>query len=97
VDQQLEAAGRSCHVALSKPTFLGAPFIVQDTDLLSTLPEKVPRGFTKFTEVELFDCSSRPWALEPFDVVLLWHDRTHTNPVHRLFRELIVSPSVRAF
>lgn len=88
VDQRLETAGRSRRVVLSKPTFLGVPFIVEQTDLLSTMPEKVARGFTAFTSVELFEV---PLPLEPFDVVLLWHDRTHTNPLQRWFRDLIVA------
>lgn len=87
VDQQLHAAGRSRRIVLSKPTFLGAPFIVEQTDLLSTMPERVARGFTTFTRIELFE---PPLQLDPFDVVLLWHDRTHTNPLHRWFRELVI-------
>lgn len=87
VDQQLERAGRSRHIQLSKPTFLGVPFIVEQTDLLATMPETVARGFTRFTDIEIFE---PPMALEPLDVVLLWHDRTHTNPVHRWVRELII-------
>lgn len=87
VDQQLERAGRNRHIQLSKPTFLGVPFIVEQTDLLATMPETVARGFTRFTDIEIFE---PPLALEPLDVVLLWHDRTHTNPVHRWVRELII-------
>ena len=92
VDEQLQALGRSRRVLLSKPTFLGVPFIVEQTDLLSTLPEKVARNFTRFTDIELYE---PPLSLVPFDVVLLWHDRTHTNPVHRWFRELIVEVCAR--
>jgi DNA-binding transcriptional LysR family regulator len=87
VDQRLAAAGRSRHVALVKPTFLGVPFIVEDSDLLATMPEKVARGMTRFSAVEVF---SPPLDLQPFDVVLLWHDRTHTNPLHRWFRQLVI-------
>lgn len=88
VDEQLERNGRSRRIMLTKPTFLGVPFIVQETDLLSTLPEKVARSFTRFTDIEVF---APPLTLEPLDVVLLWHDRTHTNPLHRWFRELVIA------
>lgn len=87
VDQQLQRAGMSRRVQLSKPTFLGVPFIVAETDLLATMPEKVARGFTRFTDIDIFE---PPLQLEPIDVVLLWHDRTHTNPLHRWFRELVI-------
>lgn len=87
VDQQLAAHGRTRRIQLSKPTFLGVPFIVEQTDLLATLPERVARGFARFTNIELFD---PPLKLEPFTVTLLWHDRTHTNPLHRWFREVVI-------
>ena len=94
VDQQLQRAGRSRRIQLTKPTFLGVPFIVEQTDLLATMPETVARGFTRFTDIEIFE---PPLALEPLDVVLLWHDRTHTNPVHRWVRELIIELCARGF
>lgn len=87
VDEKLQVVGRERRVLLSKPTFLGVPFIVEQTDLLATLPERAARGFARFTDIELFE---PPLALTPFDVVLLWHDRTHTSPAHRWFRERII-------
>lgn len=87
VDEALLAAGRTRQVALSKPTFLAVPFIVADTDLLAVMPEKVARGMMKFADVVVFET---PLELTPIDVVLLWHDRTHTNPVQRWFRELVI-------
>lgn len=87
VDEQLTRHGRQRRAQLTKPTFLGVPFIVEDSDLLATLPERVARGFMKFTAIETFD---PPLSLAPFDVVLLWHDRTHTTPLHRWFRELVI-------
>ena len=94
VDQALEAAGRTRRVALSKPTFLGVPFIVEQTDLLATMPEKVAKGITRFADVELFE---PPLPLKPIDVVLLWHDRTHTNPVQRWLREVVIGLNERGF
>ena len=87
VDQALQAVGRTRHVAVSKPSFLAVPFIVADTDLLSTMPEKVARGMTRFADIEVFEA---PLRLQPIDVALLWHDRTHNNPLHRWFRELVI-------
>lgn len=87
VDEQLQIEGRTRRVLLSKPTFLGVPFIVEQTDLLAILPEQAARGFARFTDIELFE---PPLELKPFDVVLLWHERTHTSPAHRWFRDLII-------
>lgn len=88
VDLRLQQMGLGRHVALQKPTFLGVPFIVQQTDLLATLPATVAHRFATFTDIEVFE---PPLALQPLDVVLLWHDRTHTNPLHRWFREQVIA------
>lgn len=94
VDQELERVGRKRRILLAKPTFLGVPFIVEQTDLLATMPETVARGFTRFTDIQIFE---PPLPLKPMDVVLLWHDRTHTNPVHRWVRELIIEVCGKGF
>jgi DNA-binding transcriptional LysR family regulator len=88
IERQLEIAGRTRKTVMSKPTFLGVPFIIEETDLIATVPEKVARGFTRFTDIEMFEL---PLSLEPFDVMLLWHDRTHTHPLQRWFRELAIA------
>lgn len=87
IEQQLEVHGLSRRIVLTKPTFLGVPFIVEETDLLAAVPERVARGFTRFTQTEIFEL---PLAVEPLDVMLLWHDRSHNHPLHRWFRERII-------
>ena len=87
IEQALERAGHPRRTVMSKPTFLGIPFIIEQTDLIATVPEKVAKGFTQFTDIEIFE---PPLDLEPFGVVLLWHDRTHNNPLQRWFRELVI-------
>ncbi len=97
VDQALEREGKSRRVVLSKPTFLGVPFIVEQSDLLATLPEKVARRFARFLDIEVF-APSLP--LRPFKIEMMWHDRTHSHPLQRWFRELVIetcsSPLVTA-
>ena len=86
IDDALESLGRHRRVVLSKPTFLGVPFAVAGTDLISTLPDRVAERFVAMGIVEIFD---PPVDLQTFNVVLMWHDRTHNDPVHRWFRELV--------
>lgn len=88
LDFKLKQLGMSRRVALQKPTFLGVPFIVQQTDLLATLPATVAYRFASFTNIEVFE---PPLELEPLNVMLLWHDRTHTNPLHRWFRDQVIA------
>lgn len=87
IDGAIEREGKRRRVALSKPTFMGVPFLVSQTGLIATLPERIAERFTNFAPIRLFEI---PLELEPINVVLMWHDRTHTNAVHKWLRERII-------
>ncbi|MCW5231897.1 LysR family transcriptional regulator [Verminephrobacter eiseniae] len=87
VDDALHNVGRQRRVMLSKPTFLGVPFVIAQTDLIATLPERLVQRFTGIAPVRIFE---PPLHLNRLNVVLMWHDRTHNNPLHRWIRELVV-------
>jgi DNA-binding transcriptional LysR family regulator len=86
IDDALQRSGRGRRITLSKPTFLGVPFLVASTDLVATLPRLVAERFAEMAPIELFE---PPIALQPIDIVMMWHDRTHNNPLHRWLREVI--------
>jgi DNA-binding transcriptional LysR family regulator len=87
IDDALRAQGLSRSFLLSKPSFLGVPFMVADTDLVATLPERVARHFTKLVPIEMFDL---PIESPQFTVSMIWHDRTHHSAVHSWLRDLIL-------
>lgn len=86
VDDALRKTGKQRRVVLSKPTFLGVPFVIAQTDLIATLPERLVQRFTDIAPVRIFE---PPLQLDRLNVVLMWHDRTHNNPLHRWMRELV--------
>ncbi|HLS42499.1 MAG TPA: LysR family transcriptional regulator [Paenalcaligenes sp.] len=87
IDGAIEGAGLQRRVTLSKPTFMGVPFLVSQTNLIATLPERIAERFGDFAPIRLFEI---PIELDPINVVLMWHDRTHSNAVHRWLREQII-------
>jgi DNA-binding transcriptional LysR family regulator len=87
IDNALQEAGVQRRVVLSKPTFLGIPFVVAQTDLIATLPERVARQFAEVAPIRIFE---PPIALDQINVVLMWHDRTHHSPLHQWFRTLLM-------
>ncbi len=87
VDDALRELGCARHIALSKTTFLGVPFLVAQTNLVATLPERVAERFAQMAPIRLFE---PPMALGRLDIVMMWHDRTHNNPLHQWLREVIV-------
>lgn len=87
IDGAIGREGYKRRIALSKPTFIGVPFLVSQTNLIATLPERIAERFIDLAPIRLFEI---PLELEPINVVLMWHDRTHTNAVHRWLRERII-------
>jgi DNA-binding transcriptional LysR family regulator len=86
VDDALRKIGMQRRVMLTKPTFLGVPFVIAQTDLIATLPERLVQRFTDIAPVRIFE---PPLQLDRLNVVLMWHDRTHNNPLHRWVRDLV--------
>jgi DNA-binding transcriptional LysR family regulator len=87
VDDALAERGLSRRVALLIPHFVVAPFVIAQTDLVLTLPERVALTFAKTLPLELL---APPLPVPGFAMILLWHDRTHHDPAHAWLRERIV-------
>lgn len=86
IDSALSNEGCQRRIAVSKPTFMGVPFLIAQSDLLSTVPERIAQRFTDIAAIRIFE---PPLKLAPINVVLMWHDRTHNHPLHRWLRDLI--------
>jgi len=86
IDGAMRNAGCQRRIVLSKPTFMGVPFLIAQSDMIATLPERIAQKFTDLAAIRIFE---PPLSLAPINVVLMWHDRTHNNPLHRWLRDLI--------
>lgn len=86
VDSAMSNAGCQRRIALSKPTFLGVPFLIAQSDMVATLPERIAQKFIDLAPIRIFE---PPLTLAPIKVVLMWHDRTHNSPLHRWLRDTI--------
>lgn len=94
VDQEIAKLGLQRHIALKIPNFLGAAFVVEHTELIITIPERlgdVLRGRGAF------QISPVPFALPGYDVKQHWHERYHHDPASKWLRGVIselLSPSL---
>lgn len=87
VDDALAALGLRRRVALLLPQFLAAPFVVAQTDLVLTVPERVARTFATSLPLAIVP---PPLDLPGFTMAMLWHDRLHDDAAHRWLRQYIV-------
>lgn len=83
VDQVLAAQGYQRQVVLSVPHFLLVPSVLNATDLVALLPERlVPSDGALLVR-------PAPVSLPSFTLAMVWHERLHRHPAHRWLREQI--------
>lgn len=77
IDSLLKAQSLSRHVALSVPHILVAPFVLAQTDLISTLAERVAQDFVKLQALKILPL---PLDLKGFTVSMKWHQSSNDHP-----------------
>lgn len=88
VDDALAAVGRTRRIALRVPNFVSAPFLVANSDLVTTLGEPLLRAASRYADLTVV---APPLPLPTSTIVMVWHERTHRSPPHVWLRELIVA------
>lgn len=86
IDHALQKLGHSRKVAVSVASHLMALEIVRNSDLISSVPKSLSHYLADPQDIVTFPS---PFAVEHFDVSVIWHEREHSNPAHRWFRSLL--------
>jgi DNA-binding transcriptional LysR family regulator len=81
----VEACGPERIVA-RVPTFLAGSFMLEDTDLLLTLPTASAKRFTRASGLRMVPC---PLQLPPLEVRQYWHERVQHDAAHQWLRQLV--------
>jgi len=87
VDQWLKENKLKRNVTHSTPSFLIAPSVVAQTDMLVVTPLSVANHFTDKLPVKILPL---PMKLAPFDLHILWHPFHAETPAHTWFREQLL-------
>ncbi len=90
VDVALERAGKERRVAVRVGTFLSAPLIVAETDLILTIPKRLATRFARVYDLQLFD---PPIAIADFKYHCRWHERWQHDGRHQWLRQLVADES----
>ena len=86
VDTELQRRGASRRIALQVSSFLVAPLVVSETDLISTGPERLLKRMSERYPIVLLPS---PLELPRFDLSLVWHSRREHDPAHAWLRDAI--------
>ena len=82
-DQALQAMGLQRNVSLSVQNFIILPELLEQSDLLAVVPERL---ITHLDNLKRFE---PPLEIQGFTKTLIWHERTHKDPAYCWVRELI--------
>ena len=86
VEKQLQDVIPAANIVVRVPSFLAAPFLIRDNDLLLTLPRRT--GGVLARDLGLKSVKL-PLELSALDIHQYWHERFHHDPVHRWFRGVV--------
>ncbi|QBE61875.1 LysR family transcriptional regulator [Pseudoduganella lutea] len=85
-DDALAKAGLQRKVVLSVPHFLLMMSVLASTDLVAMLPSRLVRNTRTLQVIE------PPVDVPGYEMVMLWHERSHRDPAHQWLREVIATP-----
>ena len=86
VDVELQKKNKQRHVAASVSSFLSSGPLVANSDLILTAPGRLVDLFTKYLPLRAF---KPPLLLPKINVVQVWHERFHSDPMLSWLRKTI--------
>lgn len=86
VDKFLAKRQLSRHIALRVSHFIGAPFIVAESDLIWTAPVALARRAQDYVKLRIF---KPPLELPEVASYMIWHERFQDDPGHQWIRTFV--------
>ena len=84
IDAKLLAAGHVRTVAVQLPSVMAAPFIVANSELLSTLPRRAALQLADAIPLAIYPA---PFGIPRYTLKVYFHKRHAQSPAHRWIRE----------
>lgn len=84
-DEVLAKAGLKRRVVISVPHFLLMMSVLASTELVAMVPSRLVRNSKTLQIIE------PPLDVPGYEMVMLWHERSHRDPAHQWLRETIAT------
>lgn len=88
LEREISARGSEPHINLVVSDFRIALEVVAVTDMISVVPERAAR---RHAGSKPFQVLPLPFELPNVSFSMVWHERTHRDPLHQWFREIIAA------
>lgn len=86
LDREIVRQGIARKVALRVPNYLGIAFVIEQTDMLVTIPERLAQVLEGRGRFRVFPV---PFELPDYAVKQHWHERYHHDPGNRWLRRVV--------
>jgi DNA-binding transcriptional LysR family regulator len=86
LDREIDRLGIQRRISLNIPNFIGAALVVEHTDLILTIPERLADVLQGRAAVRIFPV---PFPLPQYEVKQHWHERFHNDPGSQWLRRVI--------
>ncbi len=87
IEEALERAGLARRIALRVPHFTVVPMVLERTDLVLVLPERVAKVYARTGQMKYLPA---PVPIPPADVGVFWHERFDADAGNRWLREQLL-------
>lgn len=94
IDLALAKIGRKRNVVLRMPHFTAAPYAIEQSDLLLTLPGCLAHKMAEHLDVVVVEA---PLDTPTYQYHMVWHARQHNNLAHRWLRTEVQKVMAQAF
>lgn len=94
IDLALAKIGRKRNVVLRMPHFTAAPYAIEQSDLLLTLPGCLAHKMAEHLDVVVVEA---PLDTPTYQYHMVWHARQHNNLAHRWLRTEVQKVMAKAF
>jgi DNA-binding transcriptional LysR family regulator len=86
IEREIDRQGVKRRIALKIPSFLGAAFVIEHTDLLLIIPRRLSDVLQGRGTFRIFPV---PFPLPDYEVKQHWHERFHHDEGNRWLRRVI--------
>ena len=87
IDTLLAQKGLARSKVMQVPHFCSAPFLVASSDMIATVPKRLALRFSKVLNLQIL---AVPFAIPPFRLTMLWHQRLDSDPAQAWMRSTIL-------
>lgn len=84
VENELRKVGLNRNIVLRLPSYLGVGLVIQETELIATIPESLSRLLLSRGHIKALPL---PHRLPNYAVKQHWHERMHNNPENQWLRK----------